>query len=30
MIVLLADYEAVKDQLEGLGQIEIIEFDEME
>ncbi len=30
MIVLLADYEAVKDQLEGLGEIEIIEFDGIE
>lgn len=30
MIVLLADYEAVKDQLEGLGQIEVIDFDEIE
>jgi hypothetical protein len=28
--VLLADYEAVKDQLEGLGEIEIIEFDGIE
>ena len=30
MIVLLADYDAVKGQLEGLGEIEVIDFDEIE
>jgi len=30
MIVLLTNYEGVKDQLEGLGEIEVIPFDEME
>jgi zinc protease len=30
MIVLLADYEQVKDQLEGLGAIEVIDFEEIE
>ena len=30
MIMLLTNYEGVKDQLEGLGQIEVIPFDEIE
>lgn len=30
MILLLTNYAAVKDQLEGLGQIEVIRFDEIE
>jgi zinc protease len=30
LILLLTNYEGVKDQLEGLGQIEVIPFEEME
>lgn len=30
MIMLLTNYEGVKDQLEGLGEIEVIPFDEIE
>ncbi len=30
MIVLLANYDEVKDQLDGLGEIEVVQFDEIE